>query len=213
MKTLVASKMIGANYRNAETRTWQTYRDALYRFVILRVGDETVAEDIVQEVLCKAYARRGTLREPSKLRAWLYQITRNEVIDYYRSLKPSEAVPDELIQEAAPEENDRIQGELARCLVPLLDGLPEGYGQALRLADFEGMKQQEVASRLGLSLSGGKSRVQRARKMLKEVLIKCCRVELDRRSHAVDYDVNDECSGCSARDNTKVFRFDNSMKK
>ena len=197
MKPLIASEMIEANHSSEENRTWQAYRNALYRFILLRVGDETVAEDIVQEVLCKAYARQGTLREPSKLKAWLYQITRNEVIDYYRSLKPSEAVPDELIQEEPPEEDDRIQGELARCLVPLLDGLPDRYGQALRLADFEGMKQQEVASRLGLSLSGGKSRVQRARKRLKEALLKCCRVELDRRGNAVNYEVGGGCGDSS----------------
>lgn len=184
-------------HNNAEATTWQAYRDALYRFVLSRVGDEAAAEDIVHEVLLKAYARQGTLREPSKLRAWLYQITRNEVIDYYRSQKPSGPVTDELIQEDTWEENHRAQRELARCLVPLLDELPGPYRQALRLADFEGTKQREVASRLGLSLSGAKSRVQRARKMLRDALLKCCRVELDRRGRVVGYEVGEGCGGCS----------------
>jgi RNA polymerase sigma-70 factor (ECF subfamily) len=187
---------------NAETKTWQAYRNALFRFVLLRVSDETAAEDIVQEVLSKAYARQRTLREPSKLRAWLYQITRNEIIDYYRLQKPSEAVPDDLIQEDTREEDHRAQRELARCLVPLLDEVPEPYRQALRLADFEGTKQREVASRLGLSLSGAKSRVQRARKMLRDALLRCCRVELDRRGRAVDYEVGEGCSGCSPSNKT-----------
>lgn len=201
LKRVVASKSMETHSRNAETKTWQAYRDALFRFVLLRVGEETAAEDIVQEVFLKAHARQGTLREPSKLRAWLYQITRNEVIDYYRLQKPSEAVPDELIQGDTREEDNRVQRELARCLVPLLDEVPEPYRQALWLADFEGTKQRVVASRLGLSLSGAKSRVQRARKMLRDVLLKCCHVELDSRGYPVDYEAGEGCS-CSTRTKT-----------
>ena len=161
-----------------------------------QVRHEAAAEDIVQEVLVKAYTRQGTLKEPSKLRPWLYQITRNAIIDYYRLQKPSEAVPDELIHEDRRVEDNRAEWELARCLVPLLDALPEPYRQALRLAEFEGATQREVGARLGLSLSGAKSRVQRARKMLREVLLKCCRVELDRRGGVVDYEARDGCDGC-----------------
>lgn len=197
LKRAVASKLMETQNSNAEAKTWQAYRDALYRFVLLRVGNRAAAEDIVQEVLLKAFARQGTLKEPSKLRAWLYQITRNHVIDYYRLQKPSEAVPDELIQEGRRDEDNRAQRELAGCLVPLLDQVPEPYRQALKLADFEGAKQREVASLLGLSLSGAKSRVQRGRKMLKDVLLKCCRVELDRRGRAVDYEAAQGCGGCS----------------
>ncbi len=197
LKRVVAGKLMETQNNNVEAKTWQAHRDALFRFVLLRVRDETVAEDIVQEVLLKAYTRQGTLKEPSRLRAWLYQITRNEVIDYYRLQKPSKAVPDELIREDMREEDNRAQRELARCLVPLLDELPEPYRQALTLADFEGTKQREVASRLGLSLSGAKSRVQRGRRMLRDVLLKCCRVELDRRGRAIDYEVGEGCGGCS----------------
>ncbi len=186
-----------ARHNNREPTAWQAHRDALYRFVLQRVRDEAAAEDIVQEVLIKAYTRQWTLEEPSKLRPWLYQITRNAIIDYFRSQRPSVAVPDELIRKDTSEADNRIQRELARCLVPLLDELPKPYRQALRLAEFEGITQREVASRLGLSLSGAKSRVQRGRKMLREVLLKCCRVELDRRGGVVDYEAREGCDGCA----------------
>jgi RNA polymerase sigma-70 factor (ECF subfamily) len=163
----------------------------LYRFVLRRVRDREAAEDIVQEVLVKAYSRQGTLKEPSKLRPWLYQITRNAIVDYYRLRRPAEAVPNNLIHDDIREEGNRAQRELARCLVPLLDELPHPYRQALTLAEFEGATQREVASRLGLSLSGAKSRVQRARKMLRGVLLECCRVELDRRGGVVDYETRE----------------------
>ena len=197
LKRVVATEPMQVRHNNTEATAWQAYRDALYRFILQRVRDEAAAEDIVQEVLVKAYTRQGTLKEPSKLRPWLYQITRNAIIDYFRSQRPSVAVPVELIRKDTSEADNRIQRELAHCLVPLLDELPKPYRQALRLAEFEGITQREVASRLGLSLSGAKSRVQRGRKMLREVHLKCCRVELDRRGGVVDYEAREGCDGCA----------------
>lgn len=191
-----------ARHNNMEATAWQAHRNALYRFVLQRVRDERAAEDIVQEVLVKAYTSQETLKEPSKLRPWLYQITRNTIIDYFRSQRPSVTIPDELVHEDTREADNRAQRELARCLVPLLDELPKPYRQALRLAEFEGITQREVASRLGLSLSGAKSRVQRGRKMLREVLLKCCRVELDRRGGVLDYDVRDGYDACDGPNRT-----------
>jgi RNA polymerase sigma-70 factor (ECF subfamily) len=179
-----------------ENATWQEYRDALYRFVLKRVGEAEAAEDIVQDVLVKAYAQQETLREPAKLRSWLYRITRNAVIDFYRLRKPLVALPDELYQENQKGAEELAMRELAPCLVPLLDTLPPPYREALRLVDFEGVKQREVASMLGLSWSGAKSRVQRGRKMLRDALLNCCRVELDRRGRVVDYDVGAGCENC-----------------
>ncbi len=196
LKRVVATEPMQVRHGSIEATAWQAHRDELYRFVLKRVRDEAAAEDIVHDVLIKAYVRQETLKEPSNLRPWLYQITRNAIIDYYRLQKPSQAVPDELIYEDPGEEDNRAERELARCLVPLLDQLPEPYRYALRLAEFEGAKQREVASRLGLSLSGAKSRVQRARKMLRGVLLKCCRVELDRRGGVVDYEAREGCDGC-----------------
>ena len=174
----------------------QAHRDELYRFVLKRVGDSAAAEDIVQEVWLKAYARQASLRHVSKLRPWLYQITRNAIVDHYRAHKSSVTVPDEWLPHSAPAEDHRAQEELARCLVPLLDQLPAIYRQALQLTEFEGVTQREVASRLGLSLSGAKSRVQRGRQMLREVLVTCCWVELDRRGGVVNYGRNKGCDRC-----------------
>jgi RNA polymerase sigma-70 factor (ECF subfamily) len=174
----------------------QAHRDELYRFVLKRVGNAADAEDIVQEVWLKAYARQASLRHASKLRPWLYQITRNAIVDHYRAQKPSVTFSAELLPQRAQAEEHRAQGELARCLVPLLDQLPATYRQALQLTEFEGVTQREVATRLGLSLSGAKSRVQRARQMLREVLMTCCRVELDRRGGVVNYELNKGCDRC-----------------
>jgi RNA polymerase sigma-70 factor, ECF subfamily len=191
----LSMKPMRAFHESKEAKTWQTYRAELFRFVLKRVRDDTLAEDIVHDVFIKAYTRWQDLKNPGRLRPWLYQITRNALVDHYRSEKPFEQLPEDLIGEGAGEDN-RAEQELARCLLPLLDELPARYRHALTLAEFEGMTQGEIASREGLSLSGAKSRVQRARRMLREVLLQCCRVEIDKRGGVVDYEPANGCDGC-----------------
>ena len=188
-------KSMRAFPESKEAQIWQTYRAELFRFVLKRVRDKALAEDIVHDVFIKAYTHREDLKDPGKLRPWLYQITRNALVDYYRSQKPLEQLPEDLISEKAGGDN-RAEQELARCLLLLLGELPAGYRQALTLAEFEGLTQQEIASRGGLSLSGAKSRVQRARKMLREILLQCYRVEMDKRGGVVDYEPAKGCDCC-----------------
>lgn len=182
-----------------DDKTWQEYRDALYRFVLRRVDNAAAAEDIVQDVLLKAYTQQATLKEPSKLKPWLYQISRNAIIDYYRLHKPMESLPEELIHETE-EDDERGKQELAQCMEPLLNTLPDTYSQAVKLSELDGAKQSEVASRLDISLSGAKSRVQRGRKMLRDALLQCCRVELDHRGYAVDFAEGDGRHCCPTQD-------------
>jgi RNA polymerase sigma-70 factor (ECF subfamily) len=176
---------------------WQSYRAELVRFVAGRVNDATIADDIVHDVLLKAFSQLGTLENRAQLRAWLFRITRNAIVDHYRARRPTEQLPDELRAEF-PVETKQAEQELARCLAPLLGALPSPYRQALTLAEVDGLTQREIAKREGLSLSGAKSRVQRARKMLRDALLACCRVELDRQGGVVDYRPHhagcDECA-------------------
>lgn len=177
------------------TRTWQTYRAELFRFVLARVGEPALADDIVHDVLLKAFARMEALEDPGKLRAWLYRIARNVLVDHYRSRRPSEPLPADLTGEDEGEVA-QVQQKLARCLTPLLDGLPAPYRRALTLAEIEGLPQREIAEREGVSLSGAKSRVQRARAMLRDALLSCCRIELDQRGGVVDYQTRQGCGSC-----------------
>lgn len=180
-----------------ESESWSAHRLALYRFVLARVRDEAAAEDIVQDVLARAYAQRGSLKAPSRLRAWLYRITRNAIVDYYRSRKPTEPLPEDLEREAEAGGDNTAEHELARCLLPLLETMPEPYRTALKLVEFDGLKQREAARRLGISSSGAKSRVQRARRMLRDALLECCRIELDSRGHVMDYEPGEGCGSCA----------------
>jgi RNA polymerase sigma-70 factor (ECF subfamily) len=178
-----------------ERETWEAYRAKLHRFVLARVKDEAAAEDIVHDVLARAYARRDTLRNRSKLGQWLYQIARNAIVDHYRRRKPAEELPDEIADEEGYTSSD-VEKELARCLTPFIEELPAHYRQAVMLAEFQGLTQREVASKLGLSVSGAKSRVQRARKQLEAMLLECCSLEFDRRGGVADYEPKGDCKAC-----------------
>jgi RNA polymerase sigma-70 factor (ECF subfamily) len=178
---------------------WRDYRERLVRFITRRVEDPATAEDIAHDVLVRAYQKRDTLRGGAKFEPWLYQITRNAIIDHYRARRPSGELPAEL---AAPDEEGSAAAreELAGCMQPLVASLPAHYRDAVRLAELDGLTQSEAARRLGLSLSGAKSRVQRARRMLQEKLLACCQVEFDHRGEIVDYEprgaCGDESGGC-----------------
>lgn len=174
-------------------RMWRTHRAALLGFVMKRVRNAALAEDIVHEVLVKAFARRASLKDPAKLRAWLFQITRNAVADHYRRLRPHEPLPEDLRGDDG-DAAERAELELAGCLTPLIARLDAPYRRALTLAELEGVAQKDIAAREGLSLPGAKSRVQRARRMLRDSLISCCRVELDRAGGVLDYRRPNDCN-------------------
>jgi RNA polymerase sigma-70 factor (ECF subfamily) len=83
---------------------------------------------------------------------------------------------------------DDVVSELIPCIQEMIDDLPADYRQALILTEYEGLTQKELAQRLGISLSGAKSRVQRAREKLKIMLLNCCHFEFDRLGRVVDYE-------------------------
>jgi RNA polymerase sigma-70 factor (ECF subfamily) len=180
---------------------WESLRAELVRFVLARVGDPAAADDIVHDVLLRAIGQLDGPEPPRHLRGWLYRVTRNAIVDHYRARRPTAELPEEqaatLEQTESPEEADEsAQYELAQCLVPLLGTLPPIYRQALTLAEVEALGQGEIARREGISLSGAKSRVQRARRMLRDAILDCCRVEIDRRGGLVDFERRGTCERC-----------------
>jgi RNA polymerase sigma-70 factor (ECF subfamily) len=145
---------------------WTQICEELTRFVYKRVKDKALAEDIVHDVLLKIYAKAGQLKESDKIFAWIYQITRNAVNDYFRSQSRTFDIR-ELDLDTDPKDfNDCV----AFCLNTLIKTLPQKYREALELTEHQNLSQLELAERLNISYSGAKSRVQRARALLKQKL-------------------------------------------
>jgi RNA polymerase sigma-70 factor (ECF subfamily) len=92
---------------------------------------------------------------------------------------------------------DEARTQIARCLAPMVEELAPEYGEALRLVEIEGLTQRAAAARVGISTSGMKSRVQRARRQLKGVLLECCDVTVDSRGSVTAFaDRNGRCYAC-----------------
>jgi RNA polymerase sigma-70 factor (ECF subfamily) len=85
--------------------------------------------------------------------------------------------------------------ELLPCVAAMVDALPDTYREALRLTEYEGLSQKKLSERLGISFSGAKSRVQRARTKIKQQLLDCCHFQLDHAGRIVDY--RPHCAGCA----------------
>jgi RNA polymerase sigma-70 factor (ECF subfamily) len=82
----------------------------------------------------------------------------------------------------------------------LIRQLPQPYREAVMLSEIEGLRQWEVADRLGVSLSAAKSRIQRGRALLKEALDRCCVFNFDTRGNLIDLDPKPDRPDCKSCD-------------
>ena len=166
---------------------WEELNIPLRKFIIKRVN-QADAEDILQNVFCKIHNHIDQVRNQKKIHAWVYQIAHNAIVDYYRNRELAAAFPLENANIAAANHiNSHITHEVADCLRSMIEFLPEKDKEALLLTEFENLTQKELSERLGLSPSGAKSRVQRARKKLQKVLLDCCHIEFDHSGNIAGY--------------------------
>ena len=170
---------------NLET-IWEQYCCRLLAFIRGRISDESQAEDILQDVFIRVHHHLCCLPPQEKVESWIYQIARNLIIDFYRKRRDVLELSSDIPVEMELPEFD-AEASLAGSLKEMLDELPEPYREALILTEYQGLTQVDLATKLGISVSGAKSRVQRARGKLRDMLLACCHIELDRRGRIMDY--------------------------
>ena len=185
--------------------SWIETIDRVQAFVAARVGDRELAADITHDVVVRSIAS-GALDRVDNPVAWLYRSARNAVIDHYRTHRVHARFDgDENWPDPGPldnEPNDATR-ELARCLQPLMDDLPATARDALTRVDVDGQTHQAAAAELGLSVSGMKSRVQRARRQLRDLLQQCCNVHLDATGAVAGYSPTGQAAcGCNTAHST-----------
>ena len=174
---------------------YKNFSKRLKEFIRRRVPTDEIAEDILHETFLKMHEKIDSLKDESKLEAWLYQIARNTIIDFFRRRKQTVELPDDEMPTEQSENDDAMQ-RLSPSVKEFVNSLQEPYRQALHMVEYEGVKQTELAQRLGISVSGAKSRVQRARQMLKDMLMNCCHFEFDRYGTIIDFHPI-SCTCCS----------------
>jgi RNA polymerase sigma-70 factor (ECF subfamily) len=176
---------------------WKHLSADLRRFIRRRVPDDHVADDLLQETFVRVHRHLSALEDADRMAAWVYQIARNVIRDHHRkATNPVVGLADADPVDEAEDCRDQLRCPGAGWLDELIRSLPDGYREAVQLGEIEGLSQQELADRLGLSLSGAKSRVQRGRAMLKGVLEACCHFEIDSRGNVTDYDPKPDRTVC-----------------
>lgn len=169
--------MTGAEDWPCLMRAWHAHERELYAWLLNRLDDTTVARDILQDVFIKALRMGGQFCDLANARAWLFEVTRNALTDHWRRHRPTEVL-DETLPEPEQEPPDAVDS-LASCLPRVLAELSEADRDAITQCDLNGMSQETYAQRMGITLAGAKSRVQRARRRLKSQLMASCQVVLD----------------------------------
>jgi RNA polymerase sigma-70 factor, ECF subfamily len=176
---------------------WNRLSSDLRRFIRRRVADDHAADDLLQETFLRVHRSIGTRREEDRLAAWVYRIARNVLLDHHRrASNPAVGLGDFEPQAETEERSCSLRCGGGGWLDEMIRSLPDGYREAVQLAEAEGLLQEDVADRLGLSLSGAKSRIQRGREMLKGVLDRCCRFEFDGHGNPMDYEPRPERTVC-----------------
>ena len=168
---------------------WLKYSHTVKDFIRNQTHNADVTDDILQEVFIKIHQSLHLLRDEERVAGWVFQIARNTVLNYFRSQKRN-LENQELHQVENEGENlfkeNKLNQVVGIWLEDFKKDLAPKYQEALQLVDIEGITQVELANRLGISISGAKSRVQRGREKLKQKLIDCCPVKTDQYGNILE---------------------------
>ncbi len=151
------------------------YKDKLYRFALNIVGNTFDAEDIMQELMIKIWNRIDQFNEIDNKEAWCMTVTRNMAIDKTRNKKVSvQDISAYHHLSDADETQDRKMEKDERfgSIMQLVNQLPEKQREIIHLRDVEGYSYQEIADMTESTLDFVKVSLHRARKTLKEQLLK-----------------------------------------
>lgn len=166
---------------------WRRTNGDLFAFFRRRVHDEHTAHDLVQETFVRVHRGLAGLADEERLGAWVFRIARRVLAEHVRGGRATVDVDGHDVvdeRETAPSETQVV----ASWLRPMMQLLPDEQREVVELAELQGLTHQAIADRLGLSLTAAKSRVQRGRAALRDLVESCCRVEFDRRGQVLDWE-------------------------
>lgn len=174
---------------------WREQHDQLLAFIKKRIKSKEESEDILQEVFIKILSKIDTLKDSSKLRSWIFQMTRNAIIDHFRRKKNEELEAE--IRDIEDETDENAMNEATGWIGYYVDSLPENYREAVVMYEMKGLSQKEVADQLGISYVNARSRIQRGRQLLKKNLTDCCTFNVDVYGNIIEYENRPrDCSNC-----------------
>jgi RNA polymerase sigma-70 factor (ECF subfamily) len=175
---------------------WRELEGQLRPFVARRVSESADVDDVLQDIYLRIQSGAGELRDSDRFGPWVYRVARSALADHGRSRArhplPFDAPAEQDSSSApsdAPEDGDgSAEQGLAQNIAVFVAALPSPYREAITLTELQGMSQTDAAKMLGISLSGMKSRVQRGRQQIRDMLQACCEIALDARGRVLSYD-------------------------
>ena len=187
----------------------QEFYDYLKAYIFNKTKDKSIAEDIVQNVMIKLVESHHKDTEITNVKAWLFQVSRNSIADYYKALNvPSELNSDVNKLKSEASKFDSLTSELnsnvskfnvlpelvtSDYIVPMIRLLPDKYAIPLERSDIEKIPQQTIADQLNLSLSATKMRIQRGRIKLRALFAECCHLEYDKHGTLIGCTIKSDC--------------------
>ena len=178
------------------TEVWKNYHNDVQKFIISKVKDLSLADDLLQESFIKIHTKLYTLKDETKLKSWIFGIARNTVMDYFRANKQNFSYEEELPDEEV--DTIPLDHTVEDCLKEIILHLEKKYREPLYLHDIKGLKQTDVAQQLGLPLPTVKSQVQRGRKQIIEGFVSCCGFEINTKGQLIgEVKPKEECKICS----------------
>jgi len=167
------------------THIWIEFQAELKRFIFNKTRSKADTDDILQEVFIKIIKNFDKVNESKNQRKYLYGIVRNSINDYFKNKQ--NITDDSLIPELTEDESKLLNETIADCcILPFINLLPEKYKEALSIAELQNVSQIELAQKLNISYSNAKSRVQRGREKLKELILECCAFKSDSYGNLID---------------------------
>lgn len=169
---------------------YRDFRAALRRYLARRLDDPQDVDDVLQDVFLRVTRHADALADAREPLAWLHTVAKTALIDHNRRRLKHANVTAQGSFEDVP---DTTRGtapskDIARCLLPLVAGLPDAYRDAILFVDMGGGRQIELSAARGIEPSTAKSRVQRGRKKLKSAILACCQIERDALQRVTDLD-------------------------
>jgi len=161
-----------------------------------RLPTDADAEDVVQRAMMRAAERAGSLEDPERLRAWFGRILRRGIADFHRSRRPED--PSASAGLDVPADADEAPHNACACGTRLLDVVPASYAEVLRRIDVEGQAPEEVATALSISTANLHVRLHRARRALRDEVMKHCGVSTCGPCLDCSCDAHGRCGGGSA---------------
>ncbi|MCG2420285.1 sigma-70 family RNA polymerase sigma factor [Aequorivita sp. F47161] len=169
-------------------KIWNAFNEELYFFILKKVRNETAAGDIFQNTFLKIHKNLEQIKDEEKVKAWVFQIARNEIANYFKS-------ESKYVAPVAKEEVVVLEKSDALCCFDkFINDLPDIYKKTVELVYIEGKKQDEAAQILDVSLANVKARIRRSKDILKEKFSLCCKYEFDENGSLVG---EADCSKCN----------------